>query len=296
MTTPNQRGKVIQIFLPDGDPRGTRVAEITTRTIRAIEIPRDKLAAFFETVESGQVGVYFLFGQNPDDDPELYIGQTGVLRDRLKLQRRDKAFWTRAVLIVSGTNNITQTHAQYLEWRSINEAREVGRYKLANGNAGGKPYTPAPMEAECEEIYETLSTLLATLGHPVFEPILKSSARGIDHVTQSQKLVFFCRGSEADGRGVFTEDGFVLLAGSNGRSTSTPSMKGTDELYRERLIEDGTAQMRDGRIFFIKDHLTGSPSRAAAILMGRSANGWTEWKTEDERTADEVLRNPPPEV
>ena len=32
--------KTIQIFLPGGDPRGIRVAEITTRIVQVIEGPR----------------------------------------------------------------------------------------------------------------------------------------------------------------------------------------------------------------------------------------------------------------
>lgn len=32
--------KTIQIFLPGGDPRGIRIAEITTRIVQVIEVPR----------------------------------------------------------------------------------------------------------------------------------------------------------------------------------------------------------------------------------------------------------------
>jgi transcription elongation GreA/GreB family factor len=33
-----------------------------------------------------------------------------------------------------------------------------------------------------------------------------------------------------------------------------------------------------------------SPSMAAVALMGRSANGWAEWKTPQGQTLDEVKR------
>ena len=36
-------GKTIQIYLPDGNPRSVRIAEITSRTIYAVLIPRSKL-------------------------------------------------------------------------------------------------------------------------------------------------------------------------------------------------------------------------------------------------------------
>ena len=35
--------RTIQIFLPDGNARGIRIAEITSRTVRAIQVPRSKI-------------------------------------------------------------------------------------------------------------------------------------------------------------------------------------------------------------------------------------------------------------
>ena len=43
-------GKTIQIYLPDGNPRSIKIAEITSRTVQAILIPRanlDDKATFF---------------------------------------------------------------------------------------------------------------------------------------------------------------------------------------------------------------------------------------------------------
>ena len=38
------QAKTIQIFLPTGEPRGIRVAELTTRIVQAVAIPRSDLA------------------------------------------------------------------------------------------------------------------------------------------------------------------------------------------------------------------------------------------------------------
>lgn len=51
------RPQTIQIYLPAGDPRGMRVAEITTRIVRVIEVPRSQLADFLKMPEAQQVGV-----------------------------------------------------------------------------------------------------------------------------------------------------------------------------------------------------------------------------------------------
>lgn len=66
----NMTPKTIQIFLPGGDPRGIRVAEITTRIVQVIEIPRSLLPDFLKMPESDQVALYFLFGESEDGTEE----------------------------------------------------------------------------------------------------------------------------------------------------------------------------------------------------------------------------------
>ena len=142
------RPQTIQIFLPAGDPRGMRVAEITTRIVRVIEVPRSQLADFLKMPEAQQVGVYFLMGELSEAGlPRAYIGQSGNVGNRLVQHNQNKDFWNRALVVISLTNSMTQTHALFLEWFAIAEATKAGRYSLENGNTGSQPYTPAPLQA-----------------------------------------------------------------------------------------------------------------------------------------------------
>ena len=114
------RARTIQIYLPSGDPRGLRVAELTTSIVRVVEVPRSLLSDFQLMPESKQVGLYFLFGGDQSGaDAAVYIGQSGYLGDRLVQHNSTKDFWNKALVVVSLTNNFTQTHALYLEWSSI---------------------------------------------------------------------------------------------------------------------------------------------------------------------------------
>ena len=275
--------KTIQIFLPGGDPRGLRIAEITTRIVQVIEVPRSRLDEFGRMPESSQVGLYFLFGSDAEpDDPQVYIGQTGDLRTRLASHHAKKDFWQRALVLISRTNSLTQTHALFLEWHCLKLASEASRYRVENGNAGSKPHTPPPLEADCLEIFETGSILLATLGFPVFEPVAK---------TATESDVYFCNARQADGRGLLTDDGFVVLKGSVGRRENVPSIRGTStERLRHKLIESGVMRVAGDTVVFERDHLFGSPSMAGMALLGRTANGWITWKLPDGRTLDEVKR------
>lgn len=282
--------KTIQIFLTSGEPTGIRVAEITTRIVQVIDVPRKRLPEFFAMPESTQVAVYYLVAVPEDGGtPQVYIGQTGDLRARLAEHDKKKDFWERALVLVSRTHSLTQTHALFLEWLSIETARRVGRYADANGNAGSRPHTPAPLEADCREVFETGQILLATLGHPLFAAL---SQADLPAGTQARTAeLFFCRSGGVAGQGLYTSEGFVVLAGSVGRLAHVPSIQGTsDANFRDKLLRDGVMVAEGDTVKFTRDHLFRSPSMAAVALLGRTANGWLEWKTEGGQTLDAVKR------
>lgn len=280
------QAKTIQIFLPGGDPRGIRVAEITTRIVQVIEVPRSMIADFLAMPESGQVSLYFLVGESEEGaDQRVYIGQTGDLRARLVAHNKEKEFWERAIVLISRTNSLTQTHTLFLEWYCLKAATEAGRYSTENGNGGNRPYTPPPLESECLEIFETGRTLLSTLGFPLFDGVTKvTPASGEDEL-------FFCNASGSKARGLYTKEGFVVLKGSSGRSSNVPSAQGTSiEKFRTNLLKNGIIAETGDRIEFVKDHLFSSPSAAAIAVTGRRANGWLEWRNAAGITLDKLKR------
>jgi hypothetical protein len=284
----NTRPRTIQIYLPSGDPRGIRVAELTTSIVRVIEVPRALLDRFFGMPEAKQVGLYFLIGDDEDQDfPAVYIGQSGYVGGRLTEHHKQKEFWNRALVVVSLTNSLTQTHALFLEWCSIKYANQAGRYNVENGNGGSKPHTPAPLEADCWEIFDTSRTLIATMGQPVFEPLAKAK----DTVTEEE--VFYCKASSYDAVGQYTEEGLVVLKGSKARIKITPGMASTSFAKRRQgLIEDGTLKQEGNVYVFQRDVLFKSPSGASDIVAGASTNGWILWKTKNGKTLDELKRQP----
>lgn len=285
-----QRPQTIQIFLPAGDPRGMRVAEITTRIIRVIEIPRSELGEFIKMPEAKQVGVYFLVGELTDAGlPRVYIGQSGNVGYRLAQHNQGKDFWNRAFVVISLTNSLTQTHALFLEWLSINEAVKAERYSLENGNSGAKPYTPAPLEADCHEIHETAATLMATLGQPIFEPLTNSTT------ASSAKELFYCKGSGAEGVGEYTTEGFVVHKGSRGRAEITNAFNNTSGFrLRNKLLSENIVSLSGESLIFNHDHLFPTPSSASDVLLSRNSNGWIEWKDTTGKTLDALKRQTVP--
>lgn len=278
--------KTIQIFLPHGEPRGIRIAEITTRIVQAVQVPRSRLDRIMERREPDHIAVYFLFGESDERaKPVAYIGQTEDLRARLKKHHAEKEFWTTAVFLISKTDSFTLAHIRYLEWFAIKQATEAGRYALSNGNTGSVPYITEPMEADVLDAFETGSVLLSTLGFPLFDPVAGKAK------PDTRQVTYHCSGPDAEGTGRLVEDGFVVLKGSIARAEIVQS--GQKYIAAKRqvltasgvLVPEGISSLR-----FTEDYLFDSPSGAAMQVLGRTSNGWKDWQTEDGRTLDDVER------
>jgi len=188
-----------------------------------------------------------------------------------------------AIAIVSRTGSFTKAHGKLLEYMAIAKAKESGRYELDNCNAGGEPTMPEWMRADVMEVFETAEVLLGSLGYPVFEPPAASSARLELHV-------FYCRRGGAEARGVYNEDGFVVLLGSQARPTILESAASSIRSQREKLLDSGAIVANESGMQFARDTVFPSPSTAASIVCGGSVNGWIEWKDDAGLTLDQVYR------
>lgn len=229
------------------------------------------------------MGLYFLFGESETGGlPVAYIGEADDCCVRLKQHNKNKDFWNIAVAIVSRTGSFTKAHGKLLEWIAIDKANIAGRYQLDNGNAGGEPNVPEWMQADVAEVFETADVLLNTLGFPIFEPAANRAAEA--------DAVFYCKRGGADARGVYNEEGFVVLKGSLARRETTSSSHDMVEPKREELIGSGVLTPAKDGYRFERDMAFSSPSAAAAIVSGGSANGWVEWRNAKGQTLDEVYR------
>jgi hypothetical protein len=276
-------GQTIQIYLPEDEPRGLRIAQITTRLLLAVVIPRKKRAEATQRHELHNVGLYCLFTDSDEHArAQVYIGETENLAERFRDHDGTREDWSVAVALTT-ESRLTKAHVKWLEWYAICRCAEIGRYGLQNPTRPREPFLPEPLKADCRDLFETAEVLLAALGYPVFEPLRQAPER---------EIVFQCQRSGADARGVLNDDGFVVLAGSKALAQEQQSVsRGTREL-RAKLLEDGTVVEEGGRLVFQQDYPFSSPSSAAAFVVGANANGWVEWRDTARRTLDEVYRQP----
>src|SRR5258706_214989 len=184
----------IKLFLPRGDAKSLRTAEISNWTGKAVAAPRTELDELLAREELEKAGVYILTGSDPlTNAPRAYIGEAEVIRERLK-QHKTKEFWVSAIVFVSKDENLTKAHVRYLESRLLTEAARINRFTLEQNQAGGSKLPESDRE-DMEVFLARIRQLLPVLGSDILAPIAQSA-------TKAQPCgVLFCRIKGAEARG-----------------------------------------------------------------------------------------------
>jgi hypothetical protein len=273
----------IKLFLPRGDAKSLRTAEISNWTGKAVAAPRTELDELLAREELDKAGVYILIGSDPlTGAPRAYIGEAEVIRDRLK-QHKTKEFWVSAIVFVSKDENLTKAHVRYLESRLLAEAAQINRFALEQNQAGGSRLPESDRE-DMEIFLARIRQLLPVLGSDILTPITQPSA------PPQPGGVLLCRIKGAEARGQRTVNGFVVFNGSTAVLEERPSAENYPAVLaqRKQLVADGTLVERNGFLAFTKDTEFSSPSAAAVVVHGGNANGLTAWKTEGGKTLKQL--------
>lgn len=266
----------IKLFLPRGDAKSLRTAEISNWTGKAIAAPRTELEELLAREELDKAGVYILIGSDPSTNAaRAYIGEAEVIRDRLR-QHRTKEFWVAAIIFVSKDENLTKAHVRFLESRLLAEAIQVGRFVLDQNQAGGSKLPESDRE-DMEVFLGRIRQLLPVLGSDILTPIAQATG------TPQPGGVLFCRMKGAEAKGQRTANGFVVFSGSTAVLEERPSAEKYPYVIaqRKQLIADGTLVEDQGFLVFTRNAEFSSPSAAAVVVHGGSANGLTAWVSQD---------------
>jgi hypothetical protein len=235
--------------------------------------------------ELAQTGVYLLLGPRPDGEGEmLYVGEGDPIRPRLESHYAQKDFWTRAIGFTTATaGQLNKAHVQFLEARLIALARAAKRVPLDNANQPAEPSLSEADRADMEVFLAHMLGMLPVLGVHAFEQAPAPTAKASPVLT--------CKGKGVQATGYEASQGFVVKAGSQAVADAVPSMaqhvRGMYDV-RQALIANGVLALEAGLYRFTQDYSFSSPSTAAAVVLGRSANGRIEWKDAKGRTLKEL--------
>ncbi len=276
----------LRIFVADGDPDGLRIVEKSNWIGKALVFPRALLPQVKVRPELAQTGVYLLLGPRLDGEGDmLYVGEGDPIRPRLESHYAQKDFWTRAIGFTTTTaGQLNKAHVQFLESRLIGLARAAKRMPLDNANQPAEPSLSEADRADMEVFLSHMLGMLPVLGVHAFEQAPKAPAAKAGPMLS-------CKGKGVQATGYEASQGFVVRAGSQAVADSVPSMaqhvRGMFDL-RQELISNGVLAMQGALYQFTQDYSFSSPSTAAAVVLGRSANGRVEWKAADGRTLKEI--------
>lgn len=276
-----QHPKTIKIFLMDGDPNGRMSCELSNWSGKAYKIPRIKIKDCVDRNDLANTGVYMLFGKDESGNDQVYLGEAEEILKRLNQHLTQKDFWNEAIVFVSKDENLNKAHIKYVENRLYQIAKSMERYKIDNASIPTQSAISESDRAEMEEFISNVRLLVNTLGHKLFE---EKRETGI----KKKSEVFYIKAARgADAQGEQSAEGFVVLKGSLAAGSTVNSISESVLKQRQALIDKGTLSPQNDSLTFTEDYIFSSPSAAAMIVLGRPANGLTEWKLSDGKTLKE---------
>lgn len=271
--------KTIKLFLLEGDPTGAKKVQLSNWSGMAFVIPRNKLEVVNKREELGRQCLYFLIG-GTSVSPEVYIGEAENFQKRIP-QHQSKDFWNTCVVFLAKDENLSKAHVRFLEASFVDECKQANRAKLHNGNSPEGSKLSEEDESEMQEFKQNIKLVLSTLGYTFHE---------IASISDKTFEKYFIKTKGLEAKGFYTAEGIIVLEGSQVAKEETPSIHDYLRNLRSEKLQEG-AIIDKGKHFEVQQKITfSSLSTAAGFVMGRSANGWNEWKNSAGKSIDEVER------
>lgn len=270
--------KIVHTILFGEDINCSRQVYIDNCVCQLFLIRHDDSATVTQIAEDiDKPAVYILLNR---ETKKAYIGQTDSFKKRLQ-QHWNKSFWTEAMCFQANDNSLHLTSIHYLEAIAYDLAKKVDNYDLSeNTQVPKKPATTPQHRIPAEQFFEYVQFLTKFVGCDIFTE--KKEKKVEEHV-------FFCKQGGCDAKGILVDDGFIAYAGSALRVGTRPSAKAPYCESRKKFIAE-KCNIIKGTPVLKEDYKFTSPSIAAAMFIGGSANGWTQWVDAEGRTLDEVYR------
>lgn len=286
--------EVVQIFLMDGDVTGRIKCTIANWVGAVYKVPTPLLHTLKNRQDLKQGGIYFLFGENKDSEPEVYIGQARVRKNgegvlyRVSEHLKDTVYFNESLMVTTQNNTFGPTEISYLENYLTNLAIETNRYKVRNKQEPNKGTITEEKEVELLKVVNYIKLILGVLGYKVFVPILQDTEQHEDKLVQDDILTLEAKTKKSDRTIVAkckrTNEGFVVLKGSMIEEKVSDSLPEKLKELRQKCLNDG--DIVDG--ILQRNYLFNSPSYASMFVLGLSRNGRTDWKNKDGLTLKEI--------
>lgn len=281
--------KVFQILVPD-NTLVSRIISCENQVTELFVIDRaDKKFVADYSTELNKPALYILVNR---DKRQLYVGETDDSLKRLR-NHEAKDFWKEAIVFHSTIDTLSTTEVRWLEAKTYEALKNLGFYDLSeNKQVPQEPSLKKNQIYTLEPIFEEAKNYICAAGFDIFLRKKEETAercKSQAEPVKSAEYLFYCKQGGCVAKGYMSGDEFIMLAGSEIRQNIRASITPAFAAQRQAFIVDH-CKVQNGVIMLKHDYTFPSPSYAASMCVGGSANGWTEWKDAEGKTLDEVFR------
>ena len=271
--------QVLQFILEEENPNGIIECSVDDWFGISYKIPRNKLKEASSLDYINNTGVYILFGDDENTAEKIaYIGEAEDIYNRLSQHNKNKDFWNECIVFVSKDNSLNKAHIKYIEHELYEMSKKANRYIIKNESNPTKSSLSNADEIRAEKFISKIKIIANMFGYKLFISL-------VDKNDKEDKTLHLTNNGIEYAHGMLTDEGFVVLKGSKVKegvfNSLSPSLNGFFE--KERSSTDLVDNV------YINDHLFSSPSMAAIAILGRNANGYTEWKNKDNVSLKKII-------
>lgn len=277
----HQRPFFIRVLVPTGDPDGLRIVEKSNWPGVGVVFNRTNYKEVVSRIEFDKTGGYVLVGTSDDSIlPTIYVGEGDPVKNRLNQHYGKKDFWDWAVFFVAKDDSLNKAHVQHLEAELLRLAKEAKQCKLDNGQGAVVPTLSEAELALADSFLQDILSIFPLLGLAVFEKTVTTVKKPGNLLTIDSK------GVKASGY----EDakGFIVVRGSQLVKSETNTIHQYMSTLRKDLLAQGVIVDQGQHYAFAQDQVFTSPSTAAGVILGRTANGRIEWKNSEGKTLKQL--------
>ena len=271
--------QVLQFILEEENPNGIIECSVDDWFGISYKIPRNKLKEASNIEYINNTGVYILFGDDENTAEKIaYIGEAEDIYNRLLQHNKHKEFWNECIVFVSKDNSLNKAHIKYIEHELYELSKKANRYLIKNESSPTKSSLSTADEIRAEKFISKIKIITNMFGYKLFINL-------VDKNDKEDNTLHLTNNGIEYARGLLTDEGFVVLKGSKVKEgvfeSLSPSLNGF--FNKERSSVDLVDNV------YINDHLFSSPSMAAIAILGRNANGYTEWKDKDNVSLKKIM-------
>lgn len=242
--------------------------------------------------EFNNPGIYCLKGDPTDEafNERIYIGEAENIKARLKQHLSDpNKDFKELIFFISKDELLTKTQIRYLESRMVQIAINAKTAQIDNGNSPSLPTLHEADISDMEYFLEQMKLILPVMG---FNFLISSTASNTKAIYESEKnnvhTTYFIKTKTFKATMQETDQGYIVLKGSEAKKELSPSCTETYRNMRRKLLETNIMIEKSGKLVFAEDAIFNSPSAASNMVLGRNSNGFTEWVNKSGKTFKEV--------